>query len=122
MVSAGEFLEHAQVFDRAYGTGRQATESLLDQGVDVILDIDWQGARQVREAQPDVVTIFIEPPSLNELERRLTARGQDDDVTIARRMRDAEAELSHKNEYDHVVVNDDYDTALNELEALFLKA
>lgn len=121
MVEADGFLEHAQVFDRAYGTGREATESLLAQGVDVILDIDWQGARQVREARPEVVTIFIEPPSLEELERRLQLRGQDDDVTIARRMRDAEAEMSHKDEYDHIVINDDYDAALNELEALFLK-
>lgn len=122
MVEAGEFLEHAQVFDRAYGTGSAATDALLAEGVDVILDIDWQGARQVRKARPDVVTIFIEPPSLAELERRLQSRGQDSDVTISRRMRDAEAELSHKDEYDHVVVNDDYDTALAELEALFVKA
>lgn len=122
MVDAGEFLEHARVFDRAYGTGRTATDELLNKGVDVILDIDWQGARQVRGICPEVVTIFIEPPTLEELERRLQARGQDDDVTIARRMRDAEAELSHKDEYDHIVVNDDYDTALNELEALFLGA
>lgn len=121
MADSGEFLEHAQVFDRAYGTGNGATEALLAQGIDVILDIDWQGARQVRKAKPDVVTIFIEPPSLKELERRLISRGQDDDVTIARRMRDAESELSHKGEYDHVVINDDYEKALNELEALFLK-
>ncbi len=121
MADSGEFLEHAQVFDRVYGTGNGATEALLAQGIDVILDIDWQGARQVRKAKPDVVTIFIEPPSLKELERRLISRGQDDDVTIARRMRDAESELSHKGEYDHVVINDDYEKALNELEALFLK-
>lgn len=121
MVQAGEFLEHARVFDRSYGTGRKATESLLAAGVDVILDIDWQGARQVREAVPDVVTIFIQPPSLQELERRLQARGQDDGVTIARRMRDAEAEMSHVDEYDYVVVNDDYETALSELETLFLR-
>lgn len=120
MAEAGEFLEFAQVFDRAYGTGKAATDALLSEGVDVILDIDWQGARQVRAACPEVVTIFIEPPSLDELERRLQSRGQDDDVTIARRMRDAEAELSHKDEYDFVVINDDYETALNELEALFL--
>ncbi len=120
MVEDGDFLEHAQVFDRQYGTGRAATEALLAEGTDVILDIDWQGARQVREAMPEVITIFIKPPSLEELERRLIARGQDDDVTIASRMAEAEAELSHIGEYDHVVVNDDYDTALDELQALFL--
>lgn len=120
MVRRGEFLEHAEVFGRRYGTARPRTEQLLGAGRDVILDIDWQGARQVRQLMPDAQGIFILPPSLQELERRLKARSQDDDETIARRMRAAREEMSHYNEYDYLVVNDDFERALRELAAVFV--
>ncbi|MES0872936.1 guanylate kinase [Sinimarinibacterium thermocellulolyticum] len=120
MIAADAFLEHAQVFGRRYGTGRARTQALLDQGFDVILDIDWQGARQVRRVMPESCSVFILPPSLAELERRLRARSQDDDATIARRMGDAQREMSHYDEYDHLIVNDDFDRALEALTAVFL--
>ncbi|MFA5941767.1 MAG: guanylate kinase [Sinimarinibacterium sp.] len=120
MVRRGEFLEHAEVFGRRYGTARPRTAQLLDAGYDVILDIDWQGARQVRQQMPGAEGIFILPPSLDELERRLRARSQDDEDTIARRMRAAREEMSHYDEYDYVVVNDDFERALRELAAVFV--
>ncbi|MEQ1439845.1 guanylate kinase [Fontimonas sp. SYSU GA230001] len=120
MVERGEFLEHAEVFGRRYGTARPRTEQLLHDGCDVILDIDWQGARQVRAQMPGAQSIFILPPSLEELERRLRTRSQDDDETIARRMRAAREEMSHFDEYDYLVVNDDFDRALRELAAVFV--
>ncbi|SFF62711.1 guanylate kinase [Fontimonas thermophila] len=120
MIDAGAFLEHAEVFGRRYGTGRQRTEQLLASGYDVILDIDWQGARQVRSRIPSAQGIFILPPSLSELERRLRARSQDDEATIARRMREACQEMSHYGEYDYVIVNDDFDRALEQLAAVFI--
>lgn len=120
MVRRGEFLEHAEVFGRRYGTARPRTVQLLDAGCDVILDIDWQGARQVRRQMPGAEGIFILPPSLDELERRLRARSQDDEDTIARRMRAAREEMSHYDEYDYVVVNDDFERALRELAAVFV--
>jgi guanylate kinase len=118
MVDAGEFLEHAQVFDNFYGTSRAAIEALLEQGKNVILDIDWQGARAVKAQMPDARGIFILPPSREELEKRLRGRGQDSDETIARRMRDAVSEMSHYDEFDYVVVNDDFDAALADLRAI----
>lgn len=120
MIGRNEFLEHAEVFGRRYGTGRARTQMLLDGGIDVILDIDWQGARQVRALMPAVRSVFILPPSLAELERRLRARSQDDDATIARRMGDARREMSHYDEYDHLIVNDDFERALDALAAVFL--
>ncbi len=120
MINAGEFLEHAHVFGRRYGTGRARTEALLAEGRDVILDIDWQGARQVRALMPQARSIFILPPSLTELERRLRDRSQDDDATIARRMGDAQREVSHYAEYDYLVVNDQFEQALHALTAVFL--
>ncbi|MEQ8797764.1 MAG: guanylate kinase [Salinisphaeraceae bacterium] len=120
MIEAGAFLEHARVFDRRYGTGRAETERRLDAGLDVVLDIDWQGARQVRAASPDVTTIFIKPPSRDELERRLRNRALDDEATIARRMAEADEELAHAHEYDHHVTNDDFATAVEELTGVFL--
>ncbi len=120
MIEREEFLEHAHVFGRRYGTGRARTQALLDEGHDVILDIDWQGARQVRQQMPAVQSIFILPPSVVELERRLRGRSQDDDATIARRMADARQEISHYDEYDYLVVNDDFDHALETLTAVFL--
>ena len=120
MISQGEFFEYAQVFDNFYGTSRSAVEALLKAGQDVILEIDWQGAQQVREQVPDSVSIFILPPSCDELERRLANRGTDAHATIARRMRDAVSEMSHYDEYDYLVINDDFTTALRELQALVI--
>ncbi len=119
-VAGGDFLEHAEVFGNCYGTGRSATEALLATGHDVILDIDWQGARQVRALAPEAVGIFILPPSLEELERRLRGRSQDDEAVIARRMAAAQQEMSHHGEYDYLVVNEDFDRALRELAAVFI--
>jgi guanylate kinase len=115
MVANGEFVEHAQVFDHFYGTSHAAVNTKLVRGLDVLLDIDWQGARQVRSGFPDCCSIFIIPPSLEALRKRLTKRGQDSASTIERRMRDAQAEISHWAEFDHVVVNDVFDKALEEL-------
>jgi len=120
MISQGEFFEYAQVFDNFYGTSRLAVEALLKAGQDVILEIDWQGAQQVREQVPDSVSIFILPPSCDELERRLANRDTDAHATIARRMRDAVSEMSHYDEYDYLVINDDFTTALRELQALVI--
>lgn len=118
MVAKGNFLEHAQVFDNFYGTARTNIEQRLAAGVDVILEIDWQGARQVREQFPECIGVFILPPSRESLEERLRNRGQDDDEVIARRMRDAVNEMSHYAEFDYLVVNDDFNTALAELAAI----
>ena len=118
MVEAGEFLEHAQVFDNFYGTSRTAVEQQLAAGQDVILEIDWQGARAVRERMPETVSIFILPPSRSELESRLTARGQDDAAVIARRMRDAVSEMTHYDEYDYLIINDVFEQARDQLVAV----
>jgi len=115
MVSRGEFLEHAEVFGNRYGTSRQAVADLLATGVDVTLEIDWQGARLVRELLPATVSIFILPPSLEALQQRLQDRGQDDNEVIDRRMRDAVSEMSHFDEYDYLVINDVFQEALDEL-------
>ncbi|SEQ92033.1 guanylate kinase [Solimonas aquatica] len=120
-IAGGGFLEHAQVFGRRYGTGLPETRALLDAGQDVILDIDWQGARQVRQQWPQAVSIFILPPSVAELERRLRARSQDSEAVIAARMDEAHQEIAHHNEYDYLIVNEDFDTALAELAAVFLE-
>ncbi|XGA80023.1 guanylate kinase [Halomonas sp. CH40] len=120
MIQQGGFFEYAQVFDHYYGTSRQAVQVLLDAGQDVILEIDWQGARQVREQVKHAVSIFIMPPSLHELENRLASRGTDEHAVIARRMRDAVSEMSHYDEYDYLVVNDDFTTALEELRSLVI--
>ena len=118
MVDAGEFLEHAQVFDRYYGTSRGALRAGLARGRDVVLDIDWQGARLVREAFPEALSVFILPPSIEALRSRLVGRGQDSAEAVERRMRDARADIGHYGEFDHVVVNDDFDRALADLRAL----
>ncbi len=115
MVKDGAFFEHAQVFDNYYGTSRQAVLEQLQAGNDVILEIDWQGARLIREQLPEAVSIFILPPSRDALQQRLQDRGQDDDAIIARRMRDAISEMSHYDEYDYLVINDDFDAARDEL-------
>jgi len=106
MVETDEFLEHAQVFDNCYGTARASVEALLASGKHVILEIDWQGARQVKARMPETVSIFILPPSREELEQRLRLRGTDDESTIKRRMRDADREMSHYHDAQFLVIND----------------
>jgi guanylate kinase len=118
MIDNEAFLEHARVFDNYYGTARQGIEMQLAQGQDVILEIDWQGARQVRQALPESVGIFILPPSREALQERLRARGQDDEAVIARRMQDAVNEMSHYGEYDYLVINEVFRTAHDELAAI----
>jgi guanylate kinase len=118
MISAGAFLEHANVFGNYYGTARQTVADLLSQGTDVILEIDWQGAQQVRKRFPDAVGIFVLPPSRAELEARLRNRKTDDEQVIARRLSEAIAEMSHYTEFDYVVVNDQFDRALADLKAV----
>lgn len=118
MIQRGEFFEHAWVFDRHYGTSRLEVEKRLAHGEDVILEIDWQGARQVRSQMPQAVSIFILPPSREALRERLSNRGQDDAAIIDRRMRDAVSEMSHFNEYDYLIINDDFATAVGELKGL----
>jgi guanylate kinase len=115
LIEAGEFLEHAQVFDNYYGTGRAQVEALREAGYDAILEIDWQGAQQVRKAQPDCKTVFILPPSRAELETRLRNRKTDSDQVIERRLRDAVADMSHYAEFDYVIVNDGFEKAVAEL-------
>lgn len=118
MVSNEIFLEHAQVFDNYYGTSREWVEQQLREGIDVILEIDWQGAQQVRPRMPGCVSVFILPPSRDELIRRLRGRGQDSEEVIQRRCRDAVTDMSHYTEYDYVVINDDFDEALTDLAAI----
>jgi guanylate kinase len=114
----GTLLESAEVFDNFYGTSREQVEEHLGDGHHVILEIDWQGAQQVRAAMPDCVTVFILPPSREELERRLRSRGTDTDAVIERRLRDALSDMSHWDEFDYVIFNDDLDQAVADLEAV----
>jgi guanylate kinase len=114
----GELLESARVFDNRYGTGRVQVESRLAEGRDVILEIDWQGARQVRRSKPDCESVFILPPSLTELERRLRDRRTDSDAVIERRLKDAIGDISHWSEFDYVIINDDLRKSVLELEAI----
>ncbi len=120
MIEHQAFLEHAQVFDNFYGTSQQTVEDNLAKGLDVILEIDWQGAQQVRRMLPDSVSVFILPPSIAVLRQRLQNRGQDNDEIIDRRMRDAVTEMSHYPEFDYLIVNDDFDTALNQLKSIVI--
>ncbi len=117
-VEDGSFLEHARVFDNYYGTDRQEVCEQLDQGFDVILEIDWQGAQQIRSKMSDTVSIFILPPSEESLHHRLEGRGQDDEEVIAKRMSAAKAEISHYSEYDYLIINDDFTQALEELKSI----
>ena len=119
MVAAGEFFEHALVHGDWKGTARQSVEPQLAAGKDVLLEIDWQGARQVREQVPEAVSVFILPPSTEALEQRMRNRGQDSEETIARRLAAAREEMSHHGEFDYLVVNEDFDTAVDELCAIF---
>jgi guanylate kinase len=120
MVASGEFLEHAQVFDNCYGTARAQVESILAQGENVLLEIDWQGAQQVRAAMPECRSIFILPPSREALEQRLRGRATDSEEVIARRLRESIADMSHWNEFDYVVINDDFERATSDLESIAL--
>jgi guanylate kinase len=118
MVARGKFLEHARVFDNYYGTALAQVESSLAAGQDLILEIDWQGAQQIRGKLPECHSIFILPPSRAELERRLRGRGTDAEDVIQRRLRDAASDMTHWSEFDYVVVNDDFDRALGDLQAI----
>jgi len=119
LVAAGEFVEHANVFGNLYGTRASVVEAALAEGRDLILEIDWQGARQVRERLPEAVQIFILPPSRAELERRLRGRGSDSEQVIARRLAESALEMSHWRDFDYVIVNRDFESAAAELEAIF---
>ena len=118
MVRDEEFLEHAKVFDNWYGTGRDHVASLLAAGFSVVLEIDWQGAQQVRKRARDSQSVFILPPSVGELERRLRGRKTDSEAVIQRRLKDSLADMAHWNEFDHVIVNDDFTAALDRLAAV----
>jgi len=118
MRDAGEFLEHARVFGNNYGTSREGVERQLAHGRDVLLEIDWQGAQQIRAAFPSAVSLFILPPSRDALRERLRGRGHDDDETIRKRTTEAVVEMSHHHEYDYVVVNDRFDDAVADLIAI----
>lgn len=114
-INDNTFYEHAEVFDNYYGTSEVAIDQQLAQGIDVFLDIDWQGAQQVRMKKPDVTSIFISPPSKQELEQRLRNRGQDSEEVIQSRMAQAQAECSHYQEFDYIIVNDNFEQALVDL-------
>ena len=118
LIKDNAFFEWAEVFGNYYGTSRIAIEEALAQGIDVMLDIDWQGARQVRDVMPQAKGIFILPPSRSELEARLNKRGQDSVETIAKRMAQAQSEMSHYDEYDYLIINDDFEKATGEFSAI----
>ena len=120
MVAEGEFIEHAQVFDHCYGTAHSQLATLLRQGEDVILEIDWQGARQVRKSIQDCLSIYIVPPTRDALEQRLRGRGQDTEEVIQRRLGKAVAEMQHFTEFDYLVINDEFSRALNDLRSILL--
>jgi len=118
-VHEAKFLEHANVFGNHYGTSKKAVDSILDKGVDVILEIDWQGAQQVRKLMPEAQSIFILPPSKEELEQRLRGRGTDSDEVIAKRLGQSCDDIKHFDEFDYVVINDNFETAVGELVSIF---
>lgn len=119
-VHNGDFLEHANVFGNHYGTSKKVVDKLLAKGVDVILEIDWQGAAQVRELMPDAKSIFILPPSKAELENRLRGRETDTDEVIAKRLAQSCDDMTHYNEFDFIVINGNFDNAVKDLESIFL--
>lgn len=120
LIDQGQMYEWAEVFGNYYGTSKAAIQNQLEQGIDVFLDIDWQGAQQVRKLDDQVKTIFILPPSREELESRLNKRGQDSAEVIANRMAQAQSEMSHYDEYDFVLINDDFDQTLQAFEQIVL--
>ena len=117
-VAEGIFLEHAEVHGNFYGTSRKTVADLLNQGRDVLLEIDWQGAAQIRKSKPDCVSVFILPPSRTELERRLRGRGSDSAEVIERRLRNSRGEIAHAHEFDYIIVNDRFEDALDGLQAI----
>jgi guanylate kinase len=119
MIAAGDFFEHALVHGDYKGTARQSVEPQLAAGQDVLLEIDWQGARQVRAAMPEALSVFILPPSREALQARMRARGQDSEEVIVRRLAAAREEMSHYAEFDYVVINEDFETAVTEMQAIF---
>jgi len=121
MIKNNAFVEHATVFDNHYGSSTKLIREKLDEGVDVILEIDWQGARQVKENMPNAISIFILPPSNEALLGRLKQRAQDDDETINKRMSDAQNQMQHFNEFDYLVINDDFNSALNDLNLIICR-
>ncbi|MGJ7547311.1 guanylate kinase [Pseudomonas alloputida] len=120
LIAKGDFLEHAEVFGNFYGTSRSALQEVLDRGNDLILEIDWQGAQQVRKLMPEARSVFILPPSQQALRERLDGRGQDSEEIIAGRMKEAVSEMEHYDEYEYVIINDDFGVALEELKAVFV--
>jgi guanylate kinase len=121
MIKNNAFVEHATVFDNHYGSSTKLISEKLDEGVDVILEIDWQGARQVKENMPNAISIFILPPSNEALLGRLKQRAQDNDETINKRMSDAQNQMQHFNEFDYLVINDDFNSALNDLNLIICR-
>jgi len=121
MIKNNAFVEHATVFDNHYGSSTKLIREKLDEGVDVILEIDWQGARQVKENMPNAISIFILPPSNDALLGRLKQRAQDDEITINKRMSDAQNQMQHFNEFDYLVINDDFNSALNDLNLIICR-
>lgn len=117
-IAEGIFLEHAEVHSNLYGTSRTTVQGLLGQGRDVLLEIDWQGARQIRRSKPDCVSVFILPPSRHELERRLRGRGSDSAEVIERRLHNSREEIGHADEFDYIIVNDRFEDALADLQAI----
>mgnify|MGYP000197502382 CR=1 FL=1 len=120
LIGQAAFLEHAQVFDNFYGTSQIWVEQELQAGRDVILEIDWQGAQQIRQQMPEMISVFILPPSREELLKRLTGRGTDSQEIIARRMQDAESEMSHYGEFNYLIINDDFEIALQQLRSIVI--
>lgn len=120
LIDQNGFYEWAEVFGNYYGTSRQAIEDQLSQGIDVFLDIDWQGARQMKQLVPEIITLFILPPSQTELRSRLNKRGQDSEEVINKRMEQAQSEMSHYDEYDYVLLNDDFEQTLQQFENIVL--
>ena len=120
LIARDAFYEYAKVFDNYYGTSREIVEGWINEGKDVFLDIDWQGARLIKEQSPDAKTVFILPPSLEELKTRLQKRGQDSDEVIKKRMDKAKREISHYGEYDYIIVNDNFDESICALRSIVL--
>ena len=116
MIDSDKFLEHAKVYDKFYGTNRRNIEEMLKNGVNVLLDVDWQGARAVKSLMSEAISVSILPPSREELEKRLRNRGRDPEEVIDKRMRQAESEMSHCREADYIILNDDFDLALQDLQ------
>lgn len=121
LVKQNQFLEHAKIYDNYYGTPKKHVENLLNQGLDVLFDIDWQGARSIKQNAINAVSIFILPPNLEVLEQRLRNRAADNEEAIQLRMVSAQAEISHSNEYDHIITNDDFNDTLQQIHAIILE-